>query len=125
MEKIKTALFGSPKSKPLVHFGSIEIREYEIILGDNPGCLSGPSLSIGWNYSTLENIPNTVDKYEINRAPRRSPEQFKLTVKEREQILYAVGVTPVEMRKALEDLNVERFQRKKTLRSDIITFDAR
>jgi len=39
------------EEKKHVHFGSIEIRVYETVLGDNPCARFGPPLSIGWSYS--------------------------------------------------------------------------
>eukprot|EP00586_Coscinodiscus_wailesii_P007092 CAMPEP_0172491588 /NCGR_PEP_ID=MMETSP1066-20121228/22449_1 /TAXON_ID=671091 /ORGANISM="Coscinodiscus wailesii, Strain CCMP2513" /LENGTH=363 /DNA_ID=CAMNT_0013260715 /DNA_START=229 /DNA_END=1320 /DNA_ORIENTATION=- len=47
-----------------VCFSTVEIREYETILGDHPFVSSGPALSIGWSYNK-DNVQSfTLDEYE-------------------------------------------------------------
>lgn len=37
-----------------VSFANVKVREYERIIGDNPGCSSGAPIGIGWNYHSSE-----------------------------------------------------------------------
>jgi len=39
-----------PKIRHNVSFHSVEIREYEITLVDNPACRNGPPIGLSWNY---------------------------------------------------------------------------
>lgn len=49
-----------------VRFGNLQVREYPIMLGDNPSCSSGPPLTIEWNHTKEEVIP--VGIYEFQRS---------------------------------------------------------
>ena len=55
------------KKKEEVRFVSVELREYPIILGDNPSCTAGPPIAIAldWDYDTLTSC--TIDEYESMR----------------------------------------------------------
>jgi hypothetical protein len=59
----------SSKRKSSVRFGSIEIREYERIVGDHPDVKFGPPMGIGWQYYQNEQIP--IDEYERRRGPKK------------------------------------------------------
>lgn len=63
----KTALKDERPKKKAVSFSHVQVRHYELILGDNPG-IRYP-LSIGWNYQLEEH--NHVDDYEDRRARAR------------------------------------------------------
>lgn len=52
-----------------VQFDKITVREYGIVLGDNPACRSGPSVSIGWEYNEFPEI--RVDDFESIREGNR------------------------------------------------------
>ena len=39
---------GLPRRR--VSFGKVQVREHVRVLGDNPSCLAGPSLGLGWKY---------------------------------------------------------------------------
>jgi hypothetical protein len=39
-----------------VRFGSIEIREYQVIRGEHPFCKDGLAMSLGWNYKQTKSI---------------------------------------------------------------------
>ena len=53
----------SPGMKRNVSFSSIEIRSYNIILGDAPTA-NGPAISLDWNYDPAETRECKIDAYE-------------------------------------------------------------
>lgn len=76
------------EARKSVTFGSIEIREYELALGDNLACLKGPPLTIGENYIKQERI--NLDTYEDKRGARRSRIQLKVEPSHRRELLIFV-----------------------------------
>lgn len=68
-----------------VTFGWIEIREYELVLGDNIACRKGPPISIGDNY--VQKDPMALETYEVTRNDRRSRTEFKIRASLRKKIL--------------------------------------
>lgn len=68
-----------------VKFGSIKVRQYEIITSDHPGCSAYFPLSLGWGY--VENYPIAIDQYEENRSSRRSKAELRQGFVERRNVL--------------------------------------
>lgn len=101
--------------KQKLQFGTIEIREYKLILGDNPQCSEGVALTLDWNYRIDEDIPKTVDDYEYYRLPRRKLKDLIMPAEDREEILLRQGVTYDELNKAAEDLDKARLLRLQTI----------
>lgn len=62
--------------KRVTSFSTIEIREYNVTLGDNPGGSAGPPVSLDWDYD--ESITVEVDYYEQSRPPRRTRNQMHM-----------------------------------------------
>lgn len=85
-----------------VRFGSISIRECEQILGDNPACEKGPSLSIGWKYTTRN--PINVDEWEDFRCQhfRRTKQALLMSTQKRLLVAKEAGYSQKHI-----DLNVE------------------
>jgi hypothetical protein len=104
------------KSKRSISFHEIEIREYERILGDNPGTPHGPSLSIGWLYSTIEKVP--VDVYEKTRPSwqRRTVSALQVPSTEREALLRQhTDCTKQDIAAACHAVRLARFQRSNSV----------
>jgi len=115
-----------PRSNPSrsVSFSNLEIRTYETILGDNPSCSGGPSLSIGWRYD-----PNhdsiSIDDYEahqarINGLPPGStyacrPEELVLHRSEREEILLSSGYTRQDFVESIRSMKKIKSKRRQTV----------
>ena len=76
-----------PKKKLAVSFSDIEIRSYEIILGDNPAVAGGPPLTIDWE--PFELAACSVDEYEEGKAkpPARDVISMKMTTEQRFELL--------------------------------------
>lgn len=69
-----------------VQFGTVVVRDYEIILGDHPGVSCGPPLTIDWTYH--ENEPTDVDQYEFDHAlSRRDLRDLMLNYYQRKWLL--------------------------------------
>jgi hypothetical protein len=114
-----------------VRFGSITIREYPVILGDNPACNSGPPVryvalrsifQCCWDgsgfaetrYSTRPNHDSldwthhcsnefNVDDYESGRPPRKSEEELYLPDATR-WIMLLNKHSPVELDAVIQDV---------------------
>mmetsp|Transcript_8917 Transcript_8917/g.12338 ORF Transcript_8917/g.12338 Transcript_8917/m.12338 type:complete len:209 (-) Transcript_8917:169-795(-) len=109
----------SEKSKS-VSFGSLQTREYNVILGDHECCTEGPPLSLGWNYTPNPTVP--LDDYERSRAPRRSRRELRQRGDIRRDILlsHAISETPScsaddikkTVKRAERKLNRQRMNRK-------------
>jgi hypothetical protein len=87
-------LMGHKKS---VSFSSLEIREYEVVIGDHPCCTRGVPLSLGWEYSEAGFL--NLDDYEEGRSPRRSRVDLRTSSEERCEILSDVA-TQHDLRRA-------------------------
>lgn len=87
----KSILVTSSRRDTKVAFSTIEVRQYERILGDNPGVSSGPPLSIGWNYYEDSTICLPVDEFEYYHGSCGDQSEMVLTRSERESILRDLG----------------------------------
>ena len=99
-----------PKLK--VRFGSVLMRDYDIILGDNPSCTSGVPLTISWDYT--EHEPLDVDEYEFSRPPRRNMAEMQLNYCQRVRLLKDAGFTMVAINHNLKKVNREKRNRSLT-----------
>jgi len=61
----------SSSSSPIkqIHWSTIEIREYPIIIGDNPSVLRGVPLTIDWD--PISTIILDLNEYETQKIPRK------------------------------------------------------
>ncbi|GAX17984.1 hypothetical protein FisN_18Hh197 [Fistulifera solaris] len=94
----------TPKTKPIiadphhftVQFDKITVREYGIILGDNPACRNGPSVSIGWEYDEFPEI--LVDDFEsIREGNRRTKRGMLMDRTYRVKLLKRLGYADNEI----------------------------
>jgi hypothetical protein len=96
-----------------VRFDDVTVREYEQILGDNPACKSGPSLSIGWKYK--EYPPLRVNDFESVRRKIRDSSKWRLSRGERVKILRRLGYGEMEIADAVRRNNKNRSLRRQTV----------
>jgi len=107
----------SQSSAKKVSFGSIEIREYPRILGDNPSCKRGPAISLGW-YNNGRKTKLSIDQFEKTRSTssryhRRCP---VLSSRDRIRILRDEGgVTAKEILIARREISMIKRSRERSL----------
>ena len=95
-----------------VSFGSVHIREHNVILGDNPSCSSGPPLSLGWDYA--DNQAVGVEDQEFEKLARTPYQQLfpKINVYQRKHILiHSCGYSDHELIDARKQVEKVQFQR--------------
>lgn len=113
-ESITTKYSGSTPSAVPVTFDNIEVREYSVVIGDNPSCTSGPPVSIGWSYN--EGFVIGVEEYETRRQKRRNFLQMAMprTVRE-EMLMYEFGFSRSQVAAAIRENVKTKNQRRQTL----------
>ena len=99
-------------SKKSVSFNQIHIREYVMDLGDNPSCSNGPPLSLTWEYVELGSVD--LRKFEEMRPVRRALDQLIIPMYVRERMLLKSGYSELEIRDAVDSVNVCKMQRAKS-----------
>jgi len=110
----------------VVKFSTLEIREYPLCIGDNPGAASGPPISLDWAWYTGEEgddedpgiLVLDLEQYESYRGTRRTLQGMCRGERRRTYILQKEwGYTMHQIRAATRPVNITRAQRKKTLNS--------
>ena len=104
-----------PKSTSAVQFRNIEIRSYDICVGDNPSVSYGTPLSLDWNY--VVELNDTVERYESVRSltKRRNMRQMMMNYNYRRNILLLHwNATEDELFQSANAMNVIRAQRNMT-----------
>jgi len=94
-------------------FSTIQIREYPITLGNNPGGAKGPPITLEWKHDDEKTLVTSLEEYEKKRPPRRDDLHIPECV--RRWRLLEKGFSMREMRKASSDAEFTRRQRKKTI----------
>ena len=106
-----TTLSSNASSSSSVHFGTVEIRQYEYCLGDNPACSSGPPITLDWKYSTVGAFP--VHDYDDYRSEDRHGEASQISYYDRVELLRKLGYSRSEMMKAEKQRKRTRLNGKK------------
>lgn len=118
LDKKKTA----PSMKRNVSFSNLEIRSYNVTLGD-AACSSGAPITLDWDYdpSTTQHLP--IDQYESYRhfeAPRRSKAEMLMPASHRQYLLMReAGFSRGDIQKAIEEARrvaKNRVQTRKNLK---------
>jgi hypothetical protein len=96
-----------------VHFHQVIIREYPVIIGDNPSVNGGIPLTIDWKF--ISEIPVDFESYEETRereGGRRTMEKMVLTPFHREIILKRLGFSKTDRNKAAKEATIIRNRRR-------------
>jgi hypothetical protein len=96
-----------------VSFGSVAVRVCERVLGDNPACHDGPSLSIGWNYEP-EKIINVEVFESARQKERRSYDKLCLSPEKREKIAMRSGYTRQDIEDNVKQMHKYQRRRERT-----------
>ncbi len=96
-----------------VHFSTIQIRRYPMVLGDNPYCSRGPPVSLGWEYDIMPDMG--VLHYDRLRSSQRRTNinHLALSSNQRNELLNRIGVSVEERRRVEKE--VSRIQRQRTI----------
>jgi hypothetical protein len=91
-----------------VVFGEVEVREYDVTVGDHPLCMTGCPLSLDWTYDVC--APLTVDEFELCRTPsRRDRNYLRTSWEHRHKKLVEDGTcSEVEIRRMNRKLHRDR-----------------
>jgi len=90
-------------SKRKVHWGSVLVRDYPMVLGDHPCCSYGPPLTLDWEYQ--EYTPLDVDTYEFYHPPRRIGRELGRNYYNRKHLLSFAGFTKADFKKTKKEIN--------------------
>ena len=94
-------------------WGSVQIREYNRIVGDNPGVSVGPPLTLDWDY--YEHEPIGLTDYEETRQKRKNFWRLRLSSVTRRNMLKNVfGISDEEIAAAEKGIEVIRKKRELT-----------
>jgi len=108
------------QSRNNVSFSSLEIKEFNMTLGNHPSATSGPPVMIDWDSEASKRVVG-LDEYERDRSPRRQRRQLKLSYRDRKGILEQQrGFSTQEVNEAWAEALKIRQQRHETLRRGLV-----
>jgi len=100
-------------------FGTLEIREYPITLGDNPGGVQGPPITLDWQHNEKQTRLVELENYEDTRGPRRDRRELYMGDNLRRwRLLRENGFKMEELNRACSDAENVRRQRRKSLKPE-------
>jgi hypothetical protein len=107
----KTSTGSSDKKKEL-SFSSIAIREYPVLIGDNPSVGGGVPLTIGWNHE--KELAYGLEDYENDhRSEPKSMADMKFSQEERAEIAKNLGYSESKIERIARKVKFSTLTRKK------------
>lgn len=101
-------------SKKQLSFASISIREYPVLIGDNPSVSEGVPLTIGWEHETETDYG--LDDYESeHRAEPKPLSDMKFSPEERTEIAKNLGYSETKIEKIAHQVKYSTLTRKKKM----------
>mmetsp|Transcript_21458 Transcript_21458/g.52862 ORF Transcript_21458/g.52862 Transcript_21458/m.52862 type:complete len:272 (+) Transcript_21458:105-920(+) len=111
-----TASSSSISRDPKLSFTSISVREYPVLIGDNPSVTQGVPLTIGWEPQGDEAVYKIEDFESQHRAePVSSLQEMKFTEEERAQIAKNLGYSESKINKIAHQVKFSTLTRKKKI----------
>lgn len=99
--------------KKRISFGTIQIREHGVTIGDNPSCSYGTPVSLDWEHQDLEELK--VEEYESFRTSRqRTKKEFYMNHFQRNNLLKLNGYSTNEIKQSKDLVRKFRNQRERT-----------
>ena len=98
-----------------VQFGSMEVREYPMMIGDHPHCSQGTPVQIDWVPERTYSCD--VRLYEFMRSDRRHGRELIIPFQERARLLLDVGYSLEELGEATLSVYKIKKQREESMRS--------
>jgi hypothetical protein len=98
-----------------VTFSTVQIRRYPMLLGDNPAVLSGPPVTLGWEYEVLPDM--SVIDFETFRLRSRRLHSSHLILShyKRIEIIQRCGHTAKEIKAVEKEMSKIKRQRNMTV----------
>ena len=97
-----------------ISWGTLEINEYGILLGDSFHISSGPPVFQGRNRISSQLLD--IDKYEFSHPPRKRLREMKFTPKEREKRLRASGLSKCDLKRSTRKIEKAQKLRERTIK---------
>ena len=94
-----------------VAFNTIEVREHNVTLGDNPSCSNGPPVSIKWEHNNSYQM--SIDDYESERGSRRDKHVMRIPREVRLHLIKKDGVSRREIRDVIVENKKIKVQNQK------------
>lgn len=110
-ERKRRRLESSGAERLEVSFSTVEVREYPIILGDNPAVSEGPPMEIGWRH--FDEQLWSFEVFEKTHPPRRSYLEMNVPMDIRIQILQRCGESYksiIQRSKAVKAMRIKRLE---------------
>eukprot|EP00978_Attheya_sp_CCMP212_P014432 scaffold36763_cov44-Attheya_sp.AAC.1 len=110
----KLPLSKSNEETAKVSFSHVELRDYEIKLGNNPSCTSGPPVELGWCYTIMAS-PMNIDAYEeTRRGQRRDRSEMIMPSHYRKEKLMEFGYSSRDINEMMAKLTLEKKKMNKS-----------
>ncbi|KAL7541358.1 hypothetical protein ACHAXR_011318 [Thalassiosira sp. AJA248-18] len=104
----------SNSNKKGVCFASVQVREYPVILGDNPSCTSGAPIALSWNHDLDSSI--SIDEWEGQRCiERRTKEEIRIPASVRAEWLLDAGYSVSHVHEVIQDVEAAKRRRRSSI----------
>ena len=110
-----TGIVRPKRKRPPLRFGTVQVRTFERILGDNPSTTSGAPIGIGWKFTQYR--PQPLHEYETRRGPTRPSQHLVLNRDAREFMLVSLGYSKKDIAAAVRANLKCRNNRRQTVQN--------
>ena len=107
-----------------VSFSTIEVREFPVVIGDNPSCAMGPPLSIDWDPDCELSID--IEEFEHYRngqgydcCRRRKGDELRLDPEQRKCLVLNAGSSNHDIANAVRQVGRDRRARRRSTHNNL------